>query len=201
MYATSDELLDALFSVWSVPRLYNKDQDATQSCETVKYGHESCGTLNQEWLCWWEPAAIYITQPSGVMRQSNTVWVLWALEPRMTVVAKTSSNSPGGQMDRPTDGQTGLRTAAQLPESRENGIRSWVLQDSEPRMTMPVRASSNLPNRLTDCPVWSLPEVAQLPQLWDSKIWPRVPRTFGPKMTVLAKSSSNLPDHLSGLVN
>jgi hypothetical protein len=30
MYATTDELLDALFSVWSVPWLYNKDQHATQ---------------------------------------------------------------------------------------------------------------------------------------------------------------------------
>jgi hypothetical protein len=30
-----------------------------QSRETVKYGHESRGTRNQEWLCWRGPPGIY----------------------------------------------------------------------------------------------------------------------------------------------
>lgn len=35
----------------------------SQHYETEKYGHESCGTQNQEWLPWWGPAAIYLIWP------------------------------------------------------------------------------------------------------------------------------------------
>jgi hypothetical protein len=31
----------------------------SQSHETEKYGREPCRNHNQEWLCWWGPAAIY----------------------------------------------------------------------------------------------------------------------------------------------
>jgi hypothetical protein len=33
----------------------------SQTLKTLKYDHESCGTRNQEWLCWRGPAVIYPT--------------------------------------------------------------------------------------------------------------------------------------------
>jgi hypothetical protein len=35
--------------------------EVSQSHETVKHGHESHGTWNQESLCWQGPAAIYLS--------------------------------------------------------------------------------------------------------------------------------------------
>jgi hypothetical protein len=69
-----EELLDALFSIRSVsyptrvcvpPILVNVPpkhwSEGSHSCQTVKYGHESCGTQNKESLCWRRSAAIYLT--------------------------------------------------------------------------------------------------------------------------------------------
>jgi hypothetical protein len=36
----------------------------SQRRETLKYGRESRGTRNQEWLFWRRPAAIYPTRPT-----------------------------------------------------------------------------------------------------------------------------------------
>jgi hypothetical protein len=55
-YATTKEMLEVVFSVWSAPRLYNEDQQPVR--QTVKWGHESCGTWSQESPCWRGPAAI-----------------------------------------------------------------------------------------------------------------------------------------------
>jgi hypothetical protein len=35
--------------------------EGSQSCELVKYGHESHGTRNQESLCWRGPASFFWT--------------------------------------------------------------------------------------------------------------------------------------------
>jgi hypothetical protein len=37
----------------------------SQSCETVKYCHESRRTQSQECLCWWGSAAICLTNPAN----------------------------------------------------------------------------------------------------------------------------------------
>jgi hypothetical protein len=42
-------------------RGWKTDPWDSQSCETVKYGHKFHGTQNQELLCWWGPAANYMT--------------------------------------------------------------------------------------------------------------------------------------------
>jgi hypothetical protein len=42
-HATIEEVMEAVFSVQSVPKQYSKDPAAAQSCETVKYGRESLG--------------------------------------------------------------------------------------------------------------------------------------------------------------
>jgi hypothetical protein len=49
---TTEELQEGVFSMWSVLRLYNENHrrisqqsaEGSQSCQTVKYDHESCGT-------------------------------------------------------------------------------------------------------------------------------------------------------------
>jgi hypothetical protein len=48
-HATTEELLETVFSMRSVPRLYTWG------------GQESRGTRNQKRLCWWGPAEIYPT--------------------------------------------------------------------------------------------------------------------------------------------
>jgi hypothetical protein len=78
----------------------------SQSRQTVKYGHVSYENWNQEWLCWRGSVAIYPTQVG---------WVEW------------------------------------LPEPSDNKIWLWVLRDSEPRMIVLARTSSNLPNQQTQC--------------------------------------------------
>jgi hypothetical protein len=57
---TTEELLGAVFSMQSVLRLCSEDnqEEGSQNHPTVKYHHESCGTWNQESLCWRGPAAI-----------------------------------------------------------------------------------------------------------------------------------------------
>jgi hypothetical protein len=37
---------------------WTKSSEGSQSCQTVKCGHESCGTKNEESLCWQGRAAI-----------------------------------------------------------------------------------------------------------------------------------------------
>jgi hypothetical protein len=54
----SDETMEyVVFSMLSLPRLYSEDQqsrqglrklEGSQSCWRAKFGHESCGTWNQE---------------------------------------------------------------------------------------------------------------------------------------------------------
>jgi hypothetical protein len=46
----------------------------SQSRETIKYGHESCGTRNQERLCWRGPAAIYPTRLDTVYLILPVLW-------------------------------------------------------------------------------------------------------------------------------
>jgi hypothetical protein len=57
-----------------------------QGRETVKYGHETRGTRNQQWLCWRGPAAIYPTD-----------WKIWVIghagpENQEWLLANASSN-------------------------------------------------------------------------------------------------------------
>jgi hypothetical protein len=48
--------------------------------ETVKYGHESCGTWTWKWICWWGPAAIVNDRPGLSLERvlhinkTATVW-------------------------------------------------------------------------------------------------------------------------------
>jgi hypothetical protein len=69
MHIAIEELLGSVVSNQSAPKLYKavcQGQSCQirqggelydyQSCETVKYGHESCGSQNQEWLFWLGPA-------------------------------------------------------------------------------------------------------------------------------------------------
>jgi hypothetical protein len=86
----------------------------SQNSKTAKYGHESCGTQNQEWLCWQEPAAIYLTnQPTKktprehscttpiVVQQKNMI-----MNPVGLGTKRASSNLPNPTQDsqamRPT---------------------------------------------------------------------------------------------------
>jgi hypothetical protein len=42
--------------------IWVSDLHDSQSCEVVKYHHEFCGSLNQEWLCWRGPAEINLAE-------------------------------------------------------------------------------------------------------------------------------------------
>jgi hypothetical protein len=42
-HTTIEELMEAVFPVQSVPEQDSKDPASSQSCETLKYGHESLG--------------------------------------------------------------------------------------------------------------------------------------------------------------
>jgi hypothetical protein len=63
------------------------EHSCTQSHETVKYGHESCGTRNQEWLCWRRPRAIYPTD-------WEWLWFWWFWCDRVASVQEEESRAP-----------------------------------------------------------------------------------------------------------
>jgi hypothetical protein len=67
--------------------------------ETVKCGHESCGTWTWEWMRWWGPAAIINDKPilssermlhkdydcrCSIEKKKIWPWVSWDLVPRRT---------------------------------------------------------------------------------------------------------------------
>jgi hypothetical protein len=88
-----------------------------------------------------------------------------------------------GYITRTSSSSQSREVVWRLPEPWESKIWSWVLWDSEPRITMLVRASSNL-------------AVSQ-PESWDSKIWSWVQWDWEPRMTLLARVRNNLPDQLT----
>jgi hypothetical protein len=108
---------------------------------------------------WADESQQQFTRPNHLVSWANKIWSL-------SHVGLRTKNYCAGKdqqqftwwVDESMDRQTGLRTAAQLPESQENGISPRVILDLEPRMTMPMRASSNLHNWLTKCLVRSPPQ-------------------------------------------
>jgi hypothetical protein len=97
-HATIEEILEAVFFVRSLPRLYNEDQlplkeytrveagsntstvtlrvvggdeKGSLKSETVKYGHESQWTRTRERLCWRGPAAYIKDRKSATQKQDR----------------------------------------------------------------------------------------------------------------------------------
>jgi hypothetical protein len=46
----------------TTPQMAGERNSGSQSCQRPKYGHKSCGTWNQESLCWQGPEATYLTE-------------------------------------------------------------------------------------------------------------------------------------------
>jgi hypothetical protein len=93
-HATIEELLEAVFSMQSVPRFYNEntsrveagsntstvtirvvggDEMGSLKYETVKYGHESYGSLTRKLLRWRGSAAIVNDRPVLLLERAPKI--------------------------------------------------------------------------------------------------------------------------------
>jgi hypothetical protein len=81
-HTTAKELLGAVFSHWSTKKRYTESLQASSQSG-------SCVARNQVRLCWQMPEAIYPEKKSV-----SKSWVPRGLKPKMTVLARASSNLP-----------------------------------------------------------------------------------------------------------
>jgi hypothetical protein len=143
---------------WQAPlKLWKEDQARpgssqklhnSKSHETEKCGHEPHETQNQEWLCWWNPAAIYLTWP-------NSTW------PRAREICETETYGNGSSAAQNQEWLCWWRLAViylswpdlawlNLTQRQlwDRNIRSWATKGLEPRMPVLAKSGSNLPDRL-----------------------------------------------------
>jgi hypothetical protein len=96
---------------------------------------------NLERPCWWGPAAIHATN-----QLKPRVWdrKIWIMDPTGSKTKNDCADKGQQQFTsqlEPIDGSS----CKIPPESWDRKIRSWVPWDPQPKMTVPARASSNLP--------------------------------------------------------
>jgi hypothetical protein len=102
--------------------------DPTDSIpQAEERGHESCGTRNRKWLKWWGPTRSQgssCTTPRSVRRKDMV----------MSPAGPRTENDWNGEARHDLKG-----VVARLSEAWHGKIWSWVLRDSEEKMTEMMR--------------------------------------------------------------